>query len=303
MDKFGRSYELYVQEQNSAVSLLSGLATPSPLTSTDDGFIKIALPFTIEFDIKRNILSSANVSSIRVLNLSENNRKKIFKPQYDYGSSKQVLLKAGYGTNVPVIFSGFIQEAWSVREFNNFVTQIDSYDGGFAFTNAISDTTFQSGTSISSVLSSLIGDLPGVSHGVIGNYPGTLSRGNAYSGATVDLLRSLSGGGFFIDNGKAHVLRDNECLDGAIQVINSQSGLLGTPKLEGGVYVVFEMLFEPRLSIGQIIQLDSITGANFNGFYKVVGVHHKGMISDAVCGDATTTVQLLNPSNSLSVVG
>lgn len=281
--KFGRSYSLAVQTQ-------SGLT------------LTIEPPFTVEFDITRNILSSANVSTIRVYNLSDKTRNQIRKNVLDYGDLRVINFQAGYGTNLPTVFYGNISQAWSVREHVDFITQIESYDGGFAFANGVTSQQFPAGTPQAVVIETLLSSLPATATGAIGSFPGTISRGNSYNGSTVDILRDITGGAFFIDNGKAHCLGNNECLIGEIQVINSQSGLLGTPVREQTI-LNFDMLFEPRLMIGQQIQLESITDANFNGVYKVVSLKHRGMISEAVCGDAVTSVGLFLGPQALTAVG
>lgn len=282
MDKFFRNYSLLVETQNGSI-------------------LTIAPPFTIEFDITRNILTSANVCSIRIYNLSQANRNAIRFNIMDTGDFRSVQLQAGYGTNLPLIFNGNITQAWSVREGNNFITSIECFDGGFAFANAQTNEVVPSGTAYQTMIETLAGSLPNVSIGAIGSFPGSLSRGTSLSGATMDLLRDLSGGAAFVDNGKIHVLGDSECLDGEMQLINSSSGLLGTPVREQTI-INFDMLFEPRLVVGQKIQLDSSTGANFNGFYKVVSLKHRGMISQAVCGDAITSVGMFYGTSELTVI-
>ena len=219
----------------------------------------------------------------------------------DTATYRSVQLQAGYGTNLPIIFSGNITQAWSVREGVNFITSIESFDGGFAFANGQTNTQFPSGTAFQTVVSNLASSLPGTTLGAVGNYPGSLSRGCSFSGNTANILRDITGGGFFIDNGKAHCLNDSECLDGEMVLINSASGLLGTPVRETTV-LTFDMIFEPRLVVGQQIQLDSSTGANFNGFYKIISLKHRGMISEAVCGDAITTVGMWYGTSAITTV-
>lgn len=273
MDKYNRNYILFIQKK-------------------DFTTLKVTPPFTIEFDIHRNSLSSANVASIRVYNLSPNNRSQIRKDQFDFGDLRTISLMAGYGDNLSLAFQGNISQAWSVREGNNMITQIESYDGGYAYVNAITNQSFPSGTPQESIIDSLAGSLPGVSVGAIGSFPGEISRGNSMSGSTTDLLRDISGGAFFIDNGKAHCLKDNECLEGNIPLINSKSGLLGTP-IKEQTYINFDVLFEPSLKVGQLIRLESETAEHFNGTHKVLSIKHRGMISEAVCGTAITSVGLL----------
>lgn len=282
-NKLGRNYSLSIEAQNGSNILIEP-------------------PFTVEFDITRNIFSSANVSSIRIYNLAQNTRNQIRKNVNDYGDQRVISLKAGYGTNIPVVFSGSITQAWSVREGVNFITQIESFDGGFAFANAQTNLAFPDGTAFDDIIQTLAESLPGVSIGEIGTYPGDITRGNSYSGSTTDILRDITGGGFFIDLSKVYVLGSSEVLKGEIQIINAQSGLLGTPVREQTI-LNFSMLFEPRLKIGQQIQLDSITDINFNGFYKVISLHHRGMISETVCGDAITDVGLYYGTEALQLVG
>jgi hypothetical protein len=282
MDKFGRNYILTVETQNNDLLIIQP-------------------PFTIEFDITRNILTSANVCSIRIYNLSQNNRNKIRFNIMDIGLFRSVQLQAGYGPNLPIIFSGNITQAWSVRESVNFITAIECFDGGFAFANGQTNTVFPSGTSQQDVIATLAGSLPHASLGVIGNYPGSLSRGASYSGNTADILRDITGGGVFIDNGKVFCLGDSECREGEMLLINSSSGLLGTPVREQTI-LTFDMIFEPRLTVAQKIQLQSATAQNFNGFYKIISLKHRGMISQAVCGDAITSVGMFYGTSALTTV-
>lgn len=277
--KFGRNYSLSIGTQDPAVSVL------------------VALPFTMEFDINRTYFSSANTASIRVYNLSERNRNLVRKDVYTTDIYRSIELKAGYGTNLPVILKGNITQAWSVREGTDFITEVNAFDAGFAFVNGITNSEFPEGTDQKTIINTLIKSLKNfnVSTGAIGDYTGATKRGTAYSGNTTEVLKEITGGGFFIDNGIAHCLRDDEVLSDLALVINSQSGLLGTPILEETL-VRLTILFEPAVKVGQLVKVESLTEKRFNGFYKVTGVHHKGLISQSVAGSATTELSLVNGS-------
>lgn len=269
--------------------------------------VVIKPPFTIEFDIQRNVLTSASYAQIRVYNLKENTRNAILKDQYTFDDIRTVELQAGYGDAVsyPIIFTGNIDRAWSVREGSNVITSIDCFDGGFAFANAVTNRQYPAGTPQKSIIEDIVSSLGqfNVSVGAIGNYEGVTTRGSSYSGNTVDVLAELTGGGFFIDNGKAYALQNNEVLESnQIQVIKSSSGLLGTPIREE-TYLRFTMLFEPRLRIGQQILLESITEKRYNTYYKVISLMHKGVISESIAGNATTEVGVFIGTQSLSSVG
>jgi hypothetical protein len=264
------------------------------------GLLTIELPFTVEFDITRNTLTSANVCSIRIYNLSKNNRSLLRFDATNLGEYRVVQLFAGYGLNLAQIFSGNITQAWSVREGVNFVTTIECFDGGYAFNNGTTNLTFPQGTAMATVIGTLAGSLPKTLPGYLGSYPGVLPRGIAISGNTLNILRDLTGGGVFIDQGAVNCLGNNECIPASgITVIDDTTGLLGTPLLEQ-FYLNFDLIFEPRLQVGQQVQLNTTTGplqvnsnkSLWNGTYKVVGIKHHGVISGAVCGECTTSVEV-----------
>lgn len=305
MDKFGRNYLLRIATENRGPFDLS-----------------VTLPFTVEFDITRNNLSSAGVAQIRIYNLSEKTRNLIRHDSCDYGSFKAVELRAGYGTNLVTIFSGNITTASSVREGVNFITTLECLDGGFAYVNGVVNLPpFPAGTLIRTVIETIAASgLPNVTIGAIGDYPGTISRATAYTGNTMYVLNQLTSGGAYIDSGKFYALGMNEYVAGlsSVGVISAGSGLLNTPVLQQNI-MHFEMLFEPGLQIGQQVFLDSITApksvassakgnsslsaSNFNGQYKIISVKHRGVISDAVCGSCTTEGAFFFPIKQAPVGG
>lgn len=289
----------------------------SGATGSVDSLLIIQPPFTIEFDITKNIATSANVCQIRIFNLSSDNRNKLrfdlMNGQY-LGQYRGVQLRAGYspnppvnlatgvfqispqqfqsgyGTNLPIIFQGNVNRAWSVREGVNFITTIECYDGGYAFNTGMTNIPVNGGIPLKDVITNLASTLPNVGLGVIGNtYGGNVPRGQSLSGNTWDLLKEQTGESCFVNNETVFCLGNNECLEGSVPIINSQTGLLGTPMLELFT-LTFDVLFDPRLFPGQIIQLQSSTDANFNGFYKINSIKHRGTISTAVCGDAITSL-------------
>lgn len=275
--KFGRNYILIVQTQSG-------------------GTITIQPPFTVEFDLTRNILNSANVASIRVYNLSPKNRDQIGFNIYNQQEFKLVQLFAGYGSVLSTVFSGNISQCWSVREGVNFITQIECFDGGYVYNTNTTNISFPAGTTNATIINTLIANLaPTVKAGVVMPVAGQTVRGKSYSGMTTELLGQLTNGAFFIDNSTAHVLGNQQTLPGAIPLINDQSGLLGTPVREQNI-LTFDLLFEPRLQAGQYIQLASRTAPLYNNVYKLNSVKHRGMISEAVCGDAITTVSMSLPA-------
>jgi hypothetical protein len=285
--KLGRNYILTVQNSDGSDTVVD--------------FSKA--PFTLEFDITRNTYSSTNVASIRVFNLKERTRNLLRKDVTNLYDNRRITLDAGYGTNLSTIFTGNVTQAWSVREGVNFISSMESFDGGFAFVTGRSDVGFPANTPLRSVLTRLVEDLPGIALGAIGDsFDGDIGpRGNSYSGNTRDLLASLSNGQFFVDSGKAYFLANNECIDGSFTIVNADSGLLQTPQRETAL-INFDMIFEPRVICGQFVQLDSSTDQSFNGAYKITSIKHRGVISPVISGDAITSLGLDNSTKALQII-
>lgn len=285
MDKFLRNYFLTVQ--STTENFVSFPFVPEQT-------IIITPPFTMEFDILRKSLGSIGTASIRVYNLSEVTRNHILKDQFDYGNFKRVTLRAGYGDgpNWPVVFTGNISKAWSVREKNNFITQMEVYDGGFLFQNGKFSGNYKAGTPTQVIVEDIIRSARayGVERGAVASFPGTIKSAAVYNGNQMEVLSQVIPGNFFVDNGRLNCINRKDYIPNPeITVINSASGLLGTPVREQ-TYLNFSIIFEPKLKVGQQVRLESVTEKNYNTNYKVFSVQHKGIISDAVCGDAVTNV-------------
>lgn len=285
-NKFGRNYILKVQK------------TDDPRFS-----IEIKPPFTVEFEVQRNNFASGCNSMIRIYNLSKDSRAQIRKDQREYNLAKYVLLSAGYGDDLAVMFVGQVTEAWSVREGSNYITQIEAHDIGLGASLGHISVEYPANTSNRFIVLDIIKKLKplGIEVGHIGNIEGTSGRGSAYSGNALDILRDLTGGAFFIDNGKANVLRDNEHIAGTAILIDASTGLLGTPKLNDST-VTIDVLFDQRIAIGKKISLKSATNPVLNRDYIVTGLKHKAMISPVVCGTAVTTISCISSVENLREV-
>ena len=281
--KFGRTCQLVVQ---------SAIGVP----------VFITPPFTIEFDITRKTLASANVAQFRIYNLGLQVRNALRFNISNFGTYRQCVFLFGYGLQPYVAFQGNITQAWSFREGSNFITQIECYDGGFAISNGLvggANGQLPPGLPTDkAILKLMTTGLPNVRPGAVGNFPQVSTTAQSYNGNTTKLLSDLAPNKFFIDNEKAYALNDNEVVADPPIVVTAASGLLGTPMLESTI-VHFDMLMEPRLTLGSPVILQSFTEAAYNGQYRVQGLKHRGVISDAVCGSAITTLEC-NALNNLT---
>ena len=278
--KFGRKYTLSVE-----------VAPDTNRQPTKN--VVIELPYSCEFVIERTNLASSQTATFTIYNLGKERRNLLQKDQSNVGELRAIQFRGGYDDiGTPLCFNGTVMSAYSERRGVNFVTVIQAYDGGYAMANGTSNFTIGSGATFKEIMQHLLNDLPGIARqAIIGNFPTKTARGSSYVGNTWNYLMQVSGGLANIDNGQLKVLQPNEVITAEIPVINSASGLLTSPKRAGSL-IEFSMLFEPRLTVGQIVQLESTGVDILNGPYKVTGFTHRGMISPSVGGDAVTDVTL-----------
>lgn len=253
--------------------------------------ITITYPLTCEFDINRDTFSQSNRATFRLYNLSLSNRNKIFQDIYNIYRYCFVDFYAGYGDNMPLIFTGKVMRAMSERTGTDTITTIEAMDNDII--QSYSSHTFEAGTSKKEVLNTLVSDFPNVKLGATGNLEGNLATTTIFDDLTFICINDLTGGHSYIDLNKLNTLQNNEVLaDVSIYKIDSSSGLLGTPRRQGA-QVEMDVIFAPEITVGQLIEVESVTAPDqFNGQYKCNGIHHRGVISGAICGEVVTTVNL-----------
>ncbi len=290
--KFGRVYRLTMQV-------------------SDTEAVVIEYPLTLGLDVSRNTLASANRGHFTIKNLKPDTRLKIFHDRYDVQTYRKIELQAGYQDQppLPTIFRGNIIEASSYRSGVDWITEIEAFDGGFGIINGQVSTTVPAGWTLPQIIKTVLGSMPNVNAGAVGDLSQANSRGITLMGNPWDIANRIAAGQdatAFIDNEQANLLKKNEYIAGAgsIVLINANTGLLETPRrFDSRVDV--QILFEPRLAVGQIVQLESqekIFNQFNNGRYQVIGVSHKGTISGAVSDKVVTIASLWIGSSQLRAV-
>ena len=283
----------------------------------------------INFTVERAINVINNKATIEIYNLNKNAKRfllqdiysvpKIYKylpngdleldakgnPKYDL-NYRFINLRAGYmGIDgqkkiFDQIFVGNLMEGGSGRQGTEFITKLYCQENGYfnqssagfinkSFNGAIEEDFmkealnrlgygFQSLIASEKTKAELKNSLP----------PRT------FIGKSQKLLRNKYGLDFFTDRGMPFLLKEFEALESItsmIQVINSDTGLIGSP-IRKDTNIEVRMMFEPRIALGQIIELQSATTSEYNGQYKVVAIKHKGPISASEEDDLITTLEL-----------
>lgn len=260
-----------------------------------DETVTIQYPTTCILDIDLGGYQSACKGVFQFYNLPRTIQAKLWLDLYEIGK-KYIILKfyAGYGNVMPFIFQGTLMECTSQKPSGSvdWITQMWGYEGGFMYEHSYFNNTFAKGTKPEDIIATILKECPDVKLGYISPSIPALPRNRTFIGQPMDILtREYGGYEVFISKGEFNIIAEDEVLPGDIQIINDSTGLLGSPR-RANIFVELDTIFEPGLKVDQAIELLSQNMPQFNSLYKVIKIHHKGIISPVTCGKLTTTVTL-----------
>lgn len=278
--KFNRNYLLSIQ-------------TNTVTSDNDIEFIQIEPPFTVIFSIVRSNMAALNSMQMDIYNLSEKSRSKIFQDRIDPTVYKRVIFQAGYG-NLSTVFQGNLFRAFSMRQGSNILTKIDCRDGDFDTRNTSASITYNKGVKKEDILLDLLSGFTFLKKGKITSIEGNFNRPVVIDENSFFWIKK-NVDGVFVDLEQVNILKDDEVFVGDVPLINTEGGLLGTPQRENS-FLSVTTIFEPRVVIGQAIEIESKIQKQYNGQYKVIGIKHSGVISESMGGSLTTTFNLLTQS-------
>lgn len=273
----------------------------------------ITSPLTLEVDVERAIFSAVSRFTFKVYNLSAQARKDIYLDQNDWLSTpRSIVVNAGYASwqggigtqylqSYPTIAAGQLFQAFSTRTGASWVTTMTGWDGGYDRANADVNVTFSKNVSFNDRIQQVAMSMPNLrSVNISPLITANVSRAATFCGKPWDILQELAlsvPADLFIDLGVLYMVPKGQSVPGlsaGISRINTDFGLLSTP-IKQQFRVSFDMLFEPRLLVGQSVILESEEEEN-NGTYVVQGLSHRGVISDGVAGSLVTTPTCWNPN-------
>lgn len=276
-------------------------------------------PMRIVFKTKKSDAQTPNTAEIRVYNLAPETVNKI-RNEFTI-----VILQAGYESNYGTIFSGNIKQVRFGRE-NGTDTYIDiaAGDGDDAYNFSIINTTLAAGaTQIDQI--AVAGDVMagrGVGVGYITEIGSqALPRGKVMYGMARDYLRQSAKASettWSVQDGLLQVVKLTETLPNQAIVLNSKSGIIGTPE-QTNEGITVRCLLNPLLKISGKVMIDekdvaeaklpdTNTNAEANkpasivndGQYRVLTIEHNGdtrgndWYSNIVCLDVDETAPINN---------
>lgn len=220
-----------------------------------------------------------NSCTLRIWGLSADSRRSIealsLKPKADglQSGNIRVEIEAGYlTTSRALIFRGDLRTAKSERQGAEIVTSIEGEDGGRSVLRARIAKSFPAGTDLAAVVKACasamgvgVGNLSDVTATLRHAYRGGLSLSGSAPDALRNVLRPL-GIVYSVQNGVLQTMRAGTGLTTQAVLLNSSSGLVGSPVRDADGTVTFTSLLNPDIIVGGRVVFATL---DLKGAYQV----------------------------------
>lgn len=233
----------------------------------------------IFFDIEKTSESSANTAKIIIYNLNESNRDLLKNKENLF-----ILLEVGYKDEVDQLWIGDIKTSFSGRKGTDFITTIESEDGGQAIREARIDKSYAAGVNIKTVISDVANTMKEAGAVAIG----TLSRVKdevAQNGLTIsgmskvimDDLIGKQGLEWSIQDNEAQFLEPKGETGEEITLLTPQTGLIGSPVNRKDGLDFKALIQTTKIRPGRSVKIQS---RQFDGLYRVGKARYLGDTHD-----------------------
>lgn len=257
------------------------------------------VPLHIAFSIQKTDLQSQNTAKVSIWNLNPQHLAELNKDDC------VVSLKAGYGTVMPLIFTGIVTYATTSLDGADRCTDIElvdnrieirdtfvslSYAGLVNTKTLIQDAADQMGVAVTYSYNAEFTDLP---------------NGFSFVGPAKDVLTKAcksSGLVWSIQNGVLQVKKPGDVMSQEVYLLSPDTGLIGIPKRilisgDDGTSAAqhgwdVEYLLNGAINIDDYVKLESKA---VSGFFRVYSLDMDG---DNVDGSWTCTARLLEVKSS-----
>lgn len=257
---------------------------------TGDSII-ITSPITVKFNIQRMPFGGQTNASIDLYNLSQTKRDELFYDWFDIENVRQVVFEAGYENGkYDVIYKGRIRFCSTKHNGTDNITHIEA-DSMLGVLDNFNTISLKEGESLEDLTGRLIDSAPALDEGQISVPAYQFKKPVALIGNALSVLKTYTKDNVSIDLDTIVVIDRDEVIDGDVMVIDDETGLLGIPERQRTSLTV-RCVFEPRIKIGQGLEVRSKIMPIFDGQYKVWGVSHSGTISGTQGGECVTTIIL-----------
>ena len=268
------------------------IVTPVDLYGNAKGnSIVITSPITLRFNVQRMPFAGSCQATFDVYNLSPSTRKELFLDYYDFENIREIRLEAGYeNERYDLIYRGRIMISKPQKTRTDVIMHIEAISG-LSILDSMLHLTVKEGETLQDVSGRIIKEIPGVQQGEISLPDYTFTKPVSLIGNGLALLKKYTKDNVFVDLDTIVIIDKDEVIEGDVRVIDDETGLLGVPERER-TSITVRCVFEPRIKVGQGLEIKSKIADEFNGQYKVWGVSHSGIIGGTQGGECITTIQL-----------
>ena len=253
-------------------------------------------PLHIAFSVEKADTDSPNTAKVSIWNLSDEHLAELNKPDC------VIALRAGYGTVMPLIFSGVVTFAKTKADGSDAVTEAElvdtrielrdtyvsvSYVGSVSCKTLIDDTAAQMGIAVSYAYNASFAEIPG---------------GYSYIGPAREVLTKAcetSGLVWSINNGVLQVKRPDDTMSREVYELSAETGLIGIPERvqlsddDGGSSGWdVEYLMNGAINVDDYVYLNS---RYVKGYFRVYSVTMEG---DNIDGSWSCVARLLEVKES-----
>lgn len=229
----------------------------------------------VEFDFEKTIESKPNKGTVKVYNLTKDNRSKAEQ------TGNVLVLKAGYGTNIETIFSGDVARAKTELNGTDYITTFELGDGEQMYNVAKSELSFAQGTDIKEAVQTILGSIGAAIGDITGLKSEKLTAPLVLSGNVrkhLDDLGKRQGFEWSIQDDAFQILEKGKPTKEEAVLLSSDTGLVGIPKNKFGKDITekgieFDSLLNGKIKVGRKVIIES---KFFQGIYRVEKVKYVG---------------------------
>lgn len=226
----------------------------------------------LTFKVVRTLKKEPNTAEISIYNLTQANRVAFQE------KGLETSLEAGYLNNVSQIFKGQLDFAENKLSGRDWITTLQSTDGGKLFRSARINTSIKGPAKIGDVLQAA-GDALGINAGNLaekvrsGSIRGALTEftnGIVLSGKAeqvFDKVVKSMGYSWSVQDGQLQLLEPVEVVGQDAVLLTPGTGLIGTPEAGEKGYVKARSLLQPELLPGRKVKIES-KNQDVNGFFR-----------------------------------
>lgn len=250
-----------------------------------------------KFSIEKTDSREPNKCTVSIYKLSSERSESI-------SNADQVEVIAGYQNAMATLFAGDIDDVWSDRDGVDRVTHIRANDSGRSYRRTQVHRSFGPNTTIAEVLRYVVGEM-GIGIGNLADFESIAERDESpeffetgfncsgYAYRVLDNLIRSKGLFWSVQDGVLQIRRRNTPLRDTALVLNSDTGLIGSPTRDLGKQtnrrnqsnskVNCKAMLVPGLYVGRVIQLESL---EITGNYQVKKVSYSGHLRGQEWGAA-----------------